>query len=196
VFEPIDAFKGDLVRSHFYMCTRYYGEDGGWSSSDATVGAELRPWAVTQYLAWSAADPVSWKERMRNGAIYAIQGNRNPFVDHPEFATAIYDSNAVTGVDDAPVAATILLQPNRPNPFSARTTIRFELPQRQRVALRVYDVTGRAVRTLAAGEFAAGSHALDWDGRDEGGAPLQAGLYFCRLDAGAEHGIRRMVLAR
>jgi hypothetical protein len=196
VFEPIDAFKGDLVRSHFYMSTRYYGEDGSWSSSGATDGAELLPWAAAQYLAWSDADPVSWKERMRNGAIYVIQGNRNPFVDHPEFAMALYDSNAVTGVDDPPAAATVRLQPNRPNPFSVRTAIRFDLPQRERVTLRIYDVTGRVVRTLAGGEFEAGSHALDWDGRDEGGSPLQAGLYFCRLEAGAAHGTRRMVLAR
>jgi hypothetical protein len=133
---------------------------------------------------------------MRNGAIYAIQGNRNPFVDHPEFATAIYDSNSVAGVGDDLPAATVRLQPNRPNPFSARTTIRFDLAQREPVTLRVYDVTGRVVRTLAGGEFAAGSHAVDWDGRDESGSPVQAGLYFCRLDAGAAHGTRRMVLAR
>jgi endonuclease I len=196
VFEPIDPYKGDLVRSHFYMSTRYYGEDGSWASSGATDGAELLPWAAAQYLAWSDADPVSWKERMRNGAVYAIQGNRNPFVDHPEFVTAVYDSNSVVGVEDAPLAATVRLQPNRPNPFSARTSIRFDLPRRERVALRVYDVTGRAVRTLADGEFAAGSHALDWDGRGEGGAPLQAGLYFCRLEAGAAQATRRMVLAR
>jgi endonuclease I len=196
VFEPIDAFKGDLVRSHFYMSTRYYGEDGSWPGGGSTDGAELLPWAAAQYLAWSNADPVSWKERMRNGAIYVIQGNRNPFVDHPEFITAIYDSNAVTGVDDLPAGATVRLQPNRPNPFSARTTIRFDLAQRGRVALRIYDVTGRVVRTLAGGEFEAGSHALDWDGRDESGSPLQAGLYFCRLDTGATHEARRMVLAR
>ncbi len=196
VFEPIDAFKGDLVRSHFYMGTRYYGEDASWPGSPATDGAELLPWAAAQYLAWSQTDPVSWKERLRNGAIYAIQGNRNPFVDHPEFIAAIYDSNAVVGVEEPAPVATVRLQPNRPNPFSARTTVRFDLARAERVALRVYDVTGRVVRTLASGEFAAGSHALDWDGRDEQGTPLGAGLYFCRLEAGAARATRRLVLAR
>ncbi len=196
VFEPIDAFKGDLVRSHFYMSTRYYGEDASWASSGATDGAELLPWAAAQYLAWSDTDPVSWKERMRNGAVYAIQGNRNPFVDHPEFVRAIYDSNSVVGVGDGALAATVRLAPNRPNPFSSRTSLRFDLPRPGPIVLRVYDVSGRGVRTLADGEFAAGSHTLDWDGRDDGGAPLEAGLYFCRLDAGAAHATRRLVRTR
>ena len=167
------------------------------ASSGATDGAELLPWAVAQYLAWSAADPVSWKERMRNGAVYVIQGNRNPFVDHPEFAVAVFDPGSLVGEGEGSPTLAVRLQPNRPNPFSVRTTVRFELPRPERVTLRIHDVTGRVVRTLCDGtDFAAGSHALDWDGRDEAGAPLQAGLYFCQLEAGAARAARRMVLAR
>jgi hypothetical protein len=197
VFEPIDAFKGDLARSAFYMTTRYFNEDGGWSSSDATNGAELLPWAAAQYLTWSTSDPVSWKERMRNGAIYVIQNNRNPFVDHPEFVAMIYDSNAVASVEDGTPARSIRLRQNLPNPFSARTTIGFDLAQREQVALRIYDVTGRLVKTLADGSvLEPGSHHVEWNGCDQGGARLEAGLYFCRLTAGPASETRRMVLAR
>ena len=197
VFEPIDAFKGDLVRSAFYMSTRYFGDDGSWSTSDATDGAELLPWAAAQYLTWSTSDPVSWKERMRNGAIYVIQNNRNPFVDHPEFVAMIYDSNSVASVGDGPSASAIRLRQNLPNPFSSRTTIGFDLARREQVTLRIYDVTGRMVRTLANGSvLESGSHRLEWNGRDEGGARLEAGLYFCRLVAGPVSQTRRMVLAR
>ena len=59
---------------------------------------------------------------MRNGAVYVIQGNRNPFVDHPEFVTPIYDSNAVAGVDERAGGGDDPPAPNLPNPFSARTT--------------------------------------------------------------------------
>lgn len=195
VFEPIEEYKGDLVRGLFYMSTRYFGEDGGWSSSDATDGAELLPWAVAQYLAWSQADPVSWKERMRNGAVYALQGNRNPFVDHPEFVTFIWDSTQVAGVGESAATLAATLRPNHPNPFRTRTTLRFDLPRRERVELQVFDIAGRLVRTLAGGaELAAGSHAVDWDARGEGGAPLTPGLYFARLRAGAVQATRRMVL--
>ncbi len=197
VFEPIDAYKGDLVRGVLYMSTRYLFEDSSWPGGDPCDGAQFYPWAVAQYLDWSVNDPVSWKERMRNGAVYAIQHNRNPFVDHPEFLAAIWDSNATVGVaPGAPVAA-LQLGANAPNPFTTLMRIGFELPRRERASLRVFDVAGREVRTLvAAGELDAGRHDATWDGRDASGARVPAGLYFCRLEAGPETRTRRVVYAR
>jgi endonuclease I len=197
VFEPIDAFKGDLARSTFYVSTRYFNEDAGWSSSGSASRAELLTWAVDQYSTWNTNDPVSWKERLRNGAIYVIQNNRNPLVDHPEFVAMIYDSNSVVGVGDGASANSIRLRQNLPNPFGARTSIGFDLARREQVTLRIYDVTGRLVRTLANGSvLESGSHRREWDGRDESGVQLEAGLYFCRLVAGPVSETRRMVLAR
>ena len=197
VFEPIDAFKGDLARSQFYVATRYFNEDASWPGSPSADGAELLPWAVAQYSQWTSSDPVSWKERLRNGAIYVIQNNRNPFVDHPEFVAMIYDSNAVVSVDDRVPTRSIRLRQNLPNPFSTRTTIGFDLARRDQASLRIYDVTGRLVRTLAdGGMLESGSHQVEWSGRDDGGARLEAGLYFCRLAAGPASETRRMVLAR
>ena len=91
VFEPIDEYKGDFARAYFYMCTRYYGEDSDWGSSGMTTKANLKDWAVTMLLRWSDADPVSQKEIDRNNAVYGIQGNRNPFIDHPEYAHIIWE---------------------------------------------------------------------------------------------------------
>lgn len=90
VFEPIDAYKGDLARSYFYMTTRYYGEDGAWSTSDMTDKAEIKPWALEMLITWHNNDPVSDKEIDRNEAIYGIQHNRNPFIDHPEYVSLIW----------------------------------------------------------------------------------------------------------
>ncbi|NPV02436.1 MAG: hypothetical protein HPY53_13765 [Brevinematales bacterium] len=90
-FEPIDEYKGDFARSYFYMCVCYYGEDSGWSASDMTYHATLLPWAEAMLRTWSAQDPVSQKEIDRNDAVYAIQGNRNPFIDHPEWVQLIMD---------------------------------------------------------------------------------------------------------
>jgi endonuclease I len=61
VFRPIDAFKGDLARSQFYVATRYFNEDANWTGGPPADGAELYPWAAQQYLLWSQSDPVSWK---------------------------------------------------------------------------------------------------------------------------------------
>ncbi len=91
VFEPIDEYKGDIARNYFYMSVRYYGEDSGWGSSGMTSKAEIKPWAMTMLLRWSDDDPVSQKEIDRNNAVYGYQNNRNPFIDHPEYARMIWD---------------------------------------------------------------------------------------------------------
>lgn len=197
VFEPIDAFKGDFSRTMFYVATRYLGQDASWPGSPSHIGSQPVAWAEAQYRAWSSADPVSWKERLRNGAVYTFQNNRNPFIDHPEYIVAIYDSNAVAGVPPAGPAHAVRLRQNAPNPFRSQTTIGFDLAARAPVSLRIYDVSGRQVRVLADGGMReAGSHAVEWNGRDEAGALLRAGLYLCKLDANGMSDTRRIVLTR
>ena len=93
VFEPIDEYKGDIARSYFYMSVRYYSEDSEWGTSGMTNKSEILPWAMTMLLRWSDEDPVSDKEIARNNAVYGYQNNRNPFIDHPEYARMIWDPN-------------------------------------------------------------------------------------------------------
>ena len=93
VFEPIDEYKGDIARSYFYMSVRYYSEDSDWGTSGMTNKSEIKPWAMTMLLRWNDEDPVSQKEIDRNNTIYGYQNNRNPFIDHPEYARMIWDEN-------------------------------------------------------------------------------------------------------
>ena len=85
VFEPNDEYKGDFARIYFYMVTAYEELLTTWScdmlSGDAYPA--LTDWVVTMLLNWAYDDPVSDKETARNEAVYAIQGNRNPYVDYP-----------------------------------------------------------------------------------------------------------------
>jgi len=98
-FEPIDDFKGDIARSFFYMATRYMFEDGGFQpESPMTFKSQLQPWALKMLMEWHHLDPVSQKEKDRNNAIYAIQKNRNPFIDHPEWVAKIWDSDSINPV--------------------------------------------------------------------------------------------------
>ena len=111
VFEPVDAYKGDLARTFFYMATRYYGEDSQWPGSDMTDGAEPKPWALAMLLAWHRADTVSLKERNRNNEVYKYQGNRNPFIDDPLYAEKIWGTlNAIQ--ETAENGVSITLYPN------------------------------------------------------------------------------------
>ncbi len=195
VFEPIDEYKGDFARSYFYVTARYYTEDGSWPGSDMTDGADLLPWAINMLIEWHLDDPVSRKELERNGTIYTMQGNRNPFIDRPEFVEAMY---ATTGVEESDEFAgrPFILEQNAPNPFNPSTTVAFSLATAANVELSVFDITGRLVTTLASGEFPAGSHAAVWDGRDEAGRETASGIYFYSLTAGETQERRKMVLLK
>lgn len=98
VFEPIDAYKGDFARGHMYMSVRYYLEDGGWSSSSGTNKSDLLPWYANLLYDWSIHDTVSLKEINRNNAVFTIQKNRNPFIDHPEYAAEIWKTTMAPSV--------------------------------------------------------------------------------------------------
>ena len=92
VFEPIDEFKGDFARIIFYFATRY--ENIISTVSFPMFGNSAYPgissWSLPMLLQWHTNDPVSEKEIDRNNAAYSFQGNRNPFIDHPEYINSIW----------------------------------------------------------------------------------------------------------
>lgn len=119
VFEPIDAYKGDLARNYFYMLTRYENEIAAWENntieSDAVLDGLAYPgmeqWAIDMLIDWHNSDPVSQKEIDRNNAVYSYQLNRNPFIDHPEYVAMIWQG--CSGEDtQAPTAPTNLTASN------------------------------------------------------------------------------------
>ncbi len=105
-----------------------------------------------------------------------------------------------TGVAGEPpgieVAGRFLLAQNRPNPFGRSTAITYQLPAAGIVRLAVYNVAGQKVRTLADGPWAAGRHEARWDGRDEQGAEVGAGMYYYRIETGGRSDTRRMLIIR
>lgn len=98
--------------------------------------------------------------------------------------------------ESTPAVPALALHQNHPNPFNPATTIRYALPDRRRVDLRVFAVTGRLVRTLVADVVPAGTYAVIWDGRDEQHRPVASGVYYYRLRAGEADVVRRMTLIR
>lgn len=94
VFEPIDEFKGDIARMLLYFATRYEDQVSGWNFTmfNNTSNQVFTNQAINVLLTWHNNDPVSQRERDRNDAIYARQNNRNPFIDHPEYAMSIWGS--------------------------------------------------------------------------------------------------------
>lgn len=104
------------------------------------------------------------------------------------------------GVDDppqgGPIATAFRLLPVAPNPFSATTTIAFELPSAQHVTVVLFDVSGQRVRVLLDERRGAGRQSVTWDGTDAAGRGLGTGIYWARASAMGRHLTQRVALLR
>ena len=98
-WEPRDEVKGDVARMLFYMAVRYEAGDRVDLELDEYSSNSGKHGKLSTLLEWHKQDPVSQWELDRNERIYNIQGNRNPFINHPEYVDAIWgDGN--TGGDE------------------------------------------------------------------------------------------------
>ena len=83
---------------------------------------------------------------------------------------------------------------NYPNPFNPATTIPLAVPAgAEDVELAIYNVLGQPVRQVWNGALTAGEHRMGWDGRDEQGQAVAAGVYLYRLQMGEQTRVRKMV---
>ncbi len=121
--------------------------------------------------------------------IYPRNGRGNDIVE-------LYAIPGCPTTDVSPLAlpGDLDLRQNQPNPFGIETSIAFALPTARLVRLEVIDVSGRLVKTLAAGPLAGGEHVYKWDGMTEAGRRAAAGTYFYQLRCDGQETSRRMVL--
>ena len=96
-------------------------------------------------------------------------------------ASAAQGSEGIASSATLPLA--YALGQNAPNPFGRSTVIHFDLPERSRVMLVVYDVSGRLVATLVDGDWEPGNHSVTWSGETNGQSRVDAGVYFVRMTA-------------
>lgn len=139
VFEPIDAYKGDLARGYFYMLTRYMNEADAWVDAPVLSGGEFLPWVENLMLEWHEQDPVSPKEVARNNAIFSnLQYNRNPYIDRPEWVSSIW----------GPFAAVNEANVERARVWSEGDQLRVQRNSVSGVAtISVFDTSGALVAT-------------------------------------------------
>jgi len=123
------------------------------------------------------------------GFMTPTYGPLYPIQDNASVAAVETPSPELTPAVDA-------LDQNRPNPFNPETVIPYSLAKPGKVAIRIYDVAGRLVRTLVDGAQAAGLHVVRWNGRTDSGDPAASGVYFyqIRYPNGAAQSKKLMIL--
>lgn len=142
-WEPRDEVKGDVARMLFYMATRYEGE--GDEPDLELIESYLDQGDKSPYhakrsvlIGWHQEDPVDEYERNRNNVIYGYQGNRNPFIDHPEYVSMIW-SETVTSVEGQKKKH-IEIYPNPVEEF-----LRVKLNGSYLTEISIFDLNGKRV---------------------------------------------------
>ncbi len=100
------------------------------------------------------------------------------------------------GEELASVPSEFQLNQNYPNPFNPTTTIAFALPQSDAVTLKIYNLSGQVVRTLANGQFPAGHHSFVWDATNDHGLRVASGMYLYVLKAGQHMDKKKLLLMK
>jgi len=150
----------------------------------------------------AVADTTSWRiarfDLLGLDEVYwSVQTVDEAFAGSPFIAEQIAPLSGLSAVGPEPeLPRSFALQGNYPNPFNPLTTVAFDLPQTERVDVVIYDVAGRQVRKLVGEPLPAGRHRVKWNGTDDRGQPVGAGVYLYRMTAGVFSDSRRMVLVR
>jgi hypothetical protein len=97
--------------------------------------------------------------------------------------------------DQQPLASSFGLS-NYPNPFNGKTVFEFNIPTESNIRLNIYDITGRLVKQIEKGRLAAGTHRLEWEGRDTLGKEVSSGLYIAALVAGTTEDVIKIAIVK
>ena len=136
-------------------------------------------------------------------------------IQHPDYASTdyAYVNNAViykpiwkgpinvstSAVDESDVSnipTSFELEQNFPNPFNPTTSIKFGLPTKSHVSVKVYNLLGQEITTLVNEDLSAGTHTTEWDGRDKNQTEVASGIYFYKLIAGDFIDTKKMMLIK
>jgi endonuclease I len=179
VFEPISEFKGDIARMYFYFATRYENLVAGYSYPmfNGTANQVFTSNAINVLLTWANQDPVSQREIDRNNAIYARQDNRNPYIDHPEYAMAIWGSLLATTSFNALDGVAVY-----PNPTNGNINIQSDI---QLDEIELININGQLVQKINSPAFQDNTYVLE---------NLPRGFYFLKLTSDRQSTTRKVIV--
>ena len=164
----------------------YYSTDGGSTFPHTIATGQAND---GEYL-WTVPDTPS------AACIVKVLAYDTRLNTGQDVSDAVFTIETAVGVEPAPGVVAFGLSQNYPNPFNPLTRMEFSLTRTSRVSLRVYDMTGKPVRTLVDEVMGAGVHSAVWDGNDDGGMPAASGVYVTRLVAEGKTSVCKNVLLR
>jgi endonuclease I len=181
VFEPIDEFKGDVARSLLYFSTRYqdfmddfYAAADGTSTQakvmfDGSTNKVFSDTFLKIILTWHQNDPVSARELAVNNAVYNYQGNRNPYIDHPEYACQIWAAACASlGTDDLSLADVAVY----PNPVHDQTVYIYSANPLSKIQL--INISGQIIKSYENLQSQSNTYTL---------FGLPSGFYLLRMES-------------
>ena len=199
VIQPSEVYSSasfhltDSVK-YLYMSSwragNIYG-DGG-TATDLGMIASVGPFTVAVNDSAKAAFAVVVGANLGD----LVANARQAQTDYVAAGGAITILTGVKELPNAGIPLTFGLEQNYPNPFNPSTTINFALPKSADVALKVYDVLGREVRTLVSERLNAGYQQVVWDGRNAFGAQVASGMYIYRITAGDFTSTKKMMMLK
>lgn len=207
--QGVPATPGDATWIHTFFDTSFWAGPGGDFSP---VVSAVEMVADTGFYTWNStselvADVQGWLDNSFSNFGWLVLGDESSpqtskrFDSHenptPGFRPVLRVSfSPPTGIagEDRGAFSGYRLEQNFPNPFNPSTTVRYRLSRADRVTLAIYNIAGQQLRLLVKGRASAGEHEAFWDGRDDHGRLLPAGIYFLRMTAGQFHQTRKLVL--
>lgn len=182
VFEPIDEFKGDIARMYFYFATRYQDVLTSWGGNYAMFDGSTNQVFTAAFknilLTWNQLDPVSPREIARNNAIYARQGNRNPFIDNNAYVNAIWGNPLSSPAFELVNQITVYPNPAQNNRLNVSSTVAVD-------EIDLMDPSGRIVYTILQPQRTDEVIILE---------NIPSGFYMMRLLSGNQSAVRKVIV--
>ena len=183
-----------VIQPGKFLVLWFTGDANGFPEIDSKLSSD----GETIYAADSSGTAVFSLD-------FGVQDEDVSYGRYPDGSDSWQQMNPTPGVtntnelgldDDVTIPEQYTLHQNYPNPFNPRTSIRYDLPDNERVNIIIYDMLGRQVKQLVDEYQDAGFKSIIWDATNDFGKPAATGVYLCKIQAGEYMQTKKMVLLK
>ncbi|MEZ4651542.1 MAG: C25 family cysteine peptidase [Candidatus Eisenbacteria bacterium] len=209
LFSPVFDMEGDLSATveYWYWYSNHRGNEPGVDSWVVEVTNDGTNWTPMQNTTQNTGEAWAFVSFQLDELIELTDHVQFRFIASDYGGGSLVEAGVddfvlrsmnveISGIEPEEASLAVGLGLSRPNPANPRTRISYNLASTSDVHLRVYDVSGRQVRTLVNGVMEAGVHEVDWDGRSDDAQRVASGIYFLRFEIPGRVEVRQISLLR